>query len=225
MKKLLFLSTLLLSISLLKSQEMTKEQQVSYIIGYNIGSSLKQSGDFKFDVDAIVKAMKAALAGEKSDISDADAQYIMQEWQMEMQAKEEAKAATTSSEEKANGIAFLEENKHKNGVVVTPSGLQYKVEVMGKGPKPKATDKVKVHYEGTLIDGTVFDSSYKRGEPISFPLNGVIKGWTEGVQLMPVGSKFTFYIPSELGYGDRGAGAQIKGGATLIFVVELLGIE
>lgn len=126
---------------------------------------------------------------------------------------------------KEQGLKFLEENKLKEGVVVTESGLQYEVLTMGNGKKPSETDRVKVHYHGTLIDGTVFDSSVERGEPIVFGLNQVIKGWTEGVQLMPVGSKFRFYIPYELGYGERGAGQQIPPYATLIFEVELLGIE
>ena len=123
------------------------------------------------------------------------------------------------------GQRFLEENAKKESVVTTPSGLQYKVLDEGFGPKPKATETVKVHYKGTLIDGTQFDSSYDRGEPISFPLNGVIRGWTEGVQLMPVGAKYEFYIPYNLAYGEKGAGGVIPPYAALIFVVELLGIE
>ena len=123
------------------------------------------------------------------------------------------------------GQRFLEENAKKEGVVTTPSGLQYKVLDEGFGPRPKATETVKVHYKGTLIDGTQFDSSYDRGEPISFPLNGVIRGWTEGVQLMPVGAKYEFYIPYNLAYGEKGAGGVIPPYATLVFVVELLGIE
>lgn len=123
------------------------------------------------------------------------------------------------------GMEFLEENGKRKEVTTTASGLQYEVITMGKGAKPTANDKVKVHYQGTLIDGTEFDSSYKRGEPISFPLNGVIKGWTEGLQLMPVGSKFKFYIPYNLAYGENGAGESIKPYSTLIFTVELLGIE
>ncbi len=123
------------------------------------------------------------------------------------------------------GQKFLEENAKKEGVVTTPSGLQYKVLEEGYGSRPKATEKVKVHYKGTFIDGKTFDSSYDRGEPISFPLNGVIAGWTEGVQLMPVGAKYEFYIPYHLDYGERGAGGVIPPYATLVFVVELLGIE
>ncbi len=140
--------------------------------------------------------------------------------------KEVQKEEMSVEEQNLNeGKAFLAENKKKAGVTTTSSGLQYEVLTQGNGPKPTASDSVKVHYEGTLINGTVFDSSYKRGQSISFPLNGVIRGWTEGVQLMNVGSKFRFYIPSDLAYGVRGAGRDIGPNSTLIFDVELLGIE
>jgi len=157
------------------------------------------------------------------------AQYLMQYGEKELNY-EEFKAGldmvlTMSAKAKEEGEAFLAANAKREGVKVTASGLQYEVLEATLGQKPKATDTVKVHYEGTLIDGTVFDSSYKRGEAIEFPLNGVIKGWTEGVQLMSVGSKYKFFIPYQLAYGERGAGGSIPPYAALIFTVELLGIK
>ena len=157
------------------------------------------------------------------------AQYLMQYGEKELNY-EEFKAGmdlvmNLSAKFKEEGEKFLAENAKREGVKTTASGLQYEVLEATLGQKPKATDSVKVHYEGTLIDGTVFDSSYKRGKPISFPLNGVIKGWTEGLQLMAVGSKYKFFIPYQLAYGERGAGASIPPYAALIFTVELLGIE
>jgi FKBP-type peptidyl-prolyl cis-trans isomerase len=140
------------------------------------------------------------------------------------QASQKEKNAASSAKNKAEGAAYLEKNKAKAGVKVTASGLQYEVVKMGSGPKPKATNTVRVHYTGTLIDGTKFDSSVDRGQPAEFPLNGVIKGWTEGLQLMPVGSKFKFTIPSELAYGSNGAGAQIGPDSVLVFDVELIKI-
>ena len=157
------------------------------------------------------------------------AQYLMQYGQNELNY-EEFKAGidfvmNASKKAKAEGEAFLAENAKREGVKTTESGLQYEILEPSLGQKPKATDTVRVHYEGTLIDGTVFDSSYKRGESITFPLNGVIKGWTEGLQLMSIGSKYKFFIPYQLAYGEHGAGASIPPYAALIFTVELLGIE
>jgi len=154
-------------------------------------------------------------------LSQNEMQVIFNQLQQELQKRQQAEVEV----EKEKGRAFLAENGKKEGVVTTPSGLQYKVVTMGTGAKPTATDKVRVHYHGTTLDGEVFDSSVQRGETIAFPLNQVIKGWTEGLQLMPIGSKFIFYIPSDLAYGDRGAGPTIKPGATLIFEVELFEIE
>ena len=157
------------------------------------------------------------------------AQYLMQYGEKELNYDEFKQGIdyvmNMSTKAKAEGEQFLAENAKREGVKTTESGLQYEVIEATLGQKPKATDKVKVHYEGTLIDGTVFDSSYKRGEAISFPLNGVIKGWTEGLQLMSVGSKYKFFIPYQLAYGERGAGASIPPYAALIFTIELLGIE
>ena len=157
------------------------------------------------------------------------AQYLMQYGEKELNYDEFKQGIdyvmNMSTKAKAEGEQFLAENAKREGVKTTESGLQYEVIEATLGQKPKATEKVKVHYEGTLIDGTVFDSSYKRGEAISFPLNGVIKGWTEGLQLMSVGSKYKFFIPYQLAYGERGAGASIPPYAALIFTIELLGIE
>ncbi|HHU46437.1 MAG TPA: FKBP-type peptidyl-prolyl cis-trans isomerase [Bacteroidales bacterium] len=218
--KLVALSLLVIGMSFtLKSQEMTEEQKIWYAIGLAEGGNFKNFG-FEFSEEHLLQGIKDAYAGtEKMTQEEMQATFMV--LQQKMQEKSEKEMIVT----KEKGKAFLAENKKKEGVIETASGLQYKVVKMGTGPKPHETDKVKVHYHGTLIDGTVFDSSVERGEPIEFPLNGVIKGWTEGVQLMPVGSKFIFYIPSDLAYGDRDAGPTIKGGSTLIFEVELLEIN
>ena len=197
-------------------KDMTEDQKMSYALGVNSGDQFRNLG-LNIDFDLFMKGIKDGIANSN--------QFSQEEMQaafayLEMQAR-----AKAMNDEKAAGAAFLAKNKNEKGVMVTESGLQYKVITEGTGKKPLATDKVKVHYKGTLLDGTVFDSSYDRGEPITFPLNGVIKGWTEGLQLMSEGSKYILYIPSDLGYGDRGAGAQIKPGATLIFEVELLEVN
>ena len=204
----------------IKAQEtMTQEERISYALGANIGESFKQQ-DIDVVMDKFIQGFTDGKAGQNK-FSQAEMEQVFQEFQKMMQTKQNS----VMDEEKAKGAAFLAENKKKDGVIETPSGLQYKVVKMGTGAKPSATDRVKVHYHGTLIDGTVFDSSVERGQPITFGLNQVIAGWTEGVQLMPVGSKFIFYIPSNLAYGDRAAGDKIKPGSTLIFEVELLNIE
>lgn len=201
-----------------KSELTTPKQKASYSIGANIGKSMKAQG-LDADFDMIAKGMRDGFDG-KPALNDDEIKEAMMALQQEMQAK----AAQAGEKAKADGVAYLAANKSKEGVKTTSSGLQYKVMKEGKGAKPKASDTVKVHYRGTLIDGTEFDSSYKRGEPIEFPLEGVIKGWTEGVQLMTVGSKYQFFIPSELAYGERGSPPAIPGGSTLIFEVELLDI-
>jgi FKBP-type peptidyl-prolyl cis-trans isomerase len=202
----------------------TELSKVSYAIGLDVANSLKGLGT---DIDRAVflEAFNAKLDGAEARLSAEEAGKAKQAFFQKRAAKqaEERKAASVGN--KAKGEKFLAENAKKDGVTTTASGLQYEVLKMGDGAKPKATDKVKVHYRGTTLDGKEFDSSYKRGQPISFPLNGVIKGWTEGVQLMPVGSKFKFYIPADLAYGEHGAGAAIAPNATLIFEVELLAIE
>lgn len=199
-------------------------ENVSYAIGTMIAGNLKQQG-VKVDVAELTKGITDILDGKKARLDQAQCQQVMMAFQQTQMKAQEAKASASSGKNKEEGAAFLAKNGKREGVVTTKSGLQYEVLKKGDGAKPTATDKVKVHYHGTLIDGKVFDSSVDRGEPISFPLNGVIKGWTEGVQLMPVGSKFKFFIPSDLAYGDRGAGEDIGPGSTLVFEVELLGIE
>ncbi len=202
-----------------KPIELTTEvEKAAYSLGVNLGNNFKQQGlDTILDLNIVVRGL-LDQKDNKSQITAEEAEKVLQSYFQKLQ-EEQTKAMSQE------GKKFLEENAKKEGIKTTASGLQYEVITMGTGAKPTATDKVKVHYEGSLINGKVFDSSYKRGEPISFPLNGVIKGWTEGLQLMPVGSKFKFYIPQELGYGERGSGQDIPPYSTLIFVVELLDIE
>lgn len=199
----------------------TADEKISYVIGYQMASRYTQDPILAFDADLLKKGIEDALSGAQSLVSDADAQTASAELQGRVQAQQDE----ASAEAKSEGIAFLESNKAKEGIVVTDSGLQYEVLTKGESDKsPLATDTVKVHYHGTLTNGTVFDSSVDRGEPISFPLNGVIAGWTEGLQLMAIGDKFRFYIPSDLAYGGRATGS-IPPHSTLIFDVELLGIN
>ncbi len=224
MKKLLTFGLVLLfagsTLSVKSQEEMTKEQKISYAIGANLGTQVAHDG-IELNLDALMQGLRDAMAGQNK-FSDEQMQEAFMMLQQDMQAKQNSAVAV----EKEKGRIFLEENKKNPDVKVTPSGLQYKVITMGTGEKPTASNTVTVKYKGTLIDGTVFDSTEKQGgEPISFPLNGVIPGWTEGVQLMPTGSKFIFYIPSDLAYGDRGAGGQIPGGATLIFEIELISFK
>jgi FKBP-type peptidyl-prolyl cis-trans isomerase len=199
---------------------MTQEQKISYALGAANGEQLHQVGLTAIDLQIYMQGMQDAMNG-----ANKLSQQEMQEMFQIIQQRVQELQSKGANEEKERGQFFLEENKKNKDVQVTPSGLQYKVITMGQGVKPAATDRVKVHYHGTTIDGIVFDSSVKRGEPTTFGLNQVIPGWTEGLQLMPEGSKFIFYIPSELAYGDRGAGADIKPGATLIFEVELLEVN
>lgn len=204
-----------------KVQLKTQKDSVSYSIGMSIGQNLKMQS-IEVDPSVLAQAIKDILDSAKTLMTEQEAQGCMMEFQKKMMSKQEEKMKAQGETNKTEGIAFLEENKKKAGIITTASGLQYKVEKMGTGKKPQATDTVTVHYRGTLLNGTEFDSSIKRNEPTTFPLNQVIKGWTEGVSLMPIGSKFTFYIPSELAYGERGAGNLIGPNSTLIFEVELL---
>lgn len=197
--------------------KQVKMDTFSYSLGMLFAKSLKEQGVENVSTEDIANGMKDMMSGNpKFTLEQASANYNTQIQQA---------SAKKNAGSKEEGEKFLAINKTKAGVTTTPSGLQYEVIKMGEGPKPKATDKVNVHYHGTLVNGKVFDSSVERGEPISFGLNQVIPGWTEGVQLMPVGSKFKFYIPYQLAYGERGAGSDIKPFSALIFEVELLGID
>lgn len=201
----------------------TDKQKLGYIIGMDIGKSLREQGA-EVDLDALIEAVRSTFNGEELAMTAEEAAEVRQAYIQRRQAEQQAEASQAGAANLAEGQKFLAENKVKDGVQTTESGLQYKVMTMGDGAKPTATQTVKVHYRGTLLDGTEFDSSYARNEPISFALNRVIAGWTEGVQLMPVGSKFMFYIAPELAYGE-GGGGPIPPNSTLVFEVELLDIE
>jgi len=219
----LVLAAMTFSINTWATELNTDEQKLGYIIGMDIGKSLRQQGT-TVDLDALIDAISATYKGEDLAMTTEEAAAIRKEYVEKRQEAQQAESAAVGVNNLAEGQKFLADNKGKEGVQTTDSGLQYKVLTMGDGAKPAATDTVKVHYRGTLLDGTEFDSSYARNEPISFALNRVIAGWTEGVQLMPVGSKFEFYIAPELGYGE-GGGGPIPPNSTLIFEVELLDIE
>jgi FKBP-type peptidyl-prolyl cis-trans isomerase len=206
----------------------TRKEKFSYALGMNIGTGYsqglkKQSVDV--DWNLIAQGMKDAAAGSKTRLTQDEAKAVLNEVQTEIQKQQQDKTQQAAAANKTEGEAFLAANKSKDGVVTLPSGLQYKILTAGAGPKPTASDSVKCNYRGTLIDGKEFDSSYKRGQPATFEVGQVIKGWTEALQLMPVGSKWQIFVPSSLGYGERGAGAEIGPNATLIFEVELLSIE
>ena len=209
----------------------TAREKLSYSIGLQLGTSLKEIGK-DIDFPAAVKGIEDSFNDKKPLLAKEEIMKEltafskkMQKKQMKIMEEQKKKMEALGKENKKQGEAFLAENKKKKDVVTTKSGLQYIVLSKGKGKKPKATDQVKVHYKGTLIDGTEFDSSYKRGEPVTFPVNRVIPGWTEALQLMNVGSKYKLFIPSDIAYGERAAGQQIGPNATLIFEVELLSIE
>jgi len=213
----------------------TQKDKTSYAVGMNVGKGLGanlRQGSVDVDQAILLRGLKDALAGGKTLLTDDEAKAVLTQLQTEMRARqqekmkvEQEKMKAVAENNKKEGDEFLAANKVKDGVVLLPSGLQYKVLTEGTGPKPAATDTVTCNYKGTLTDGTEFDSSYKRGQPLSIQVNGVIKGWTEALQLMPVGSKWQLFIPSDLGYGDRGSGPVIGPGATLIFEVELLSIQ
>jgi FKBP-type peptidyl-prolyl cis-trans isomerase len=202
----------------------TQKDKVSYAIGVNIGKSLHKDA---VDVDPaiFIRGMKDALAGGKLLLTDEDMKGTLDILQAQLRKRQEELTQEAADANKKAGDAFLAENKAKPGVVALPSGLQYKVVTEGTGPKPAATDSVVCNYRGTLLNGTEFDSSYKRGQPATFPVNGVIKGWTEALQLMPVGSKWQLFVPPDLAYGSRGVGSDIGPEATLVFEVELISIQ
>jgi FKBP-type peptidyl-prolyl cis-trans isomerase FklB len=195
-----------------------ENDSVSYSLGVNIANNIKSQGVDSLNAEAMAKAIKDVYGDGETMISTEECTTIINNYFQALQAKK-----TESSN--AEGSAFLAENGKRPEVTTTASGLQYEILTEGNDVKPVDADKVTVHYTGTLLDGTVFDSSVERGEPASFPLNGVIKGWTEGLQYMGIGAKYKFYIPSDLAYGPRGAGGQIGPNATLIFEVELISIE
>ena len=199
--------------------------KLSYALGIGIGSQLAGMGAKELNIDDFAQAIKDVISGSELKVDNAEAQTLVQNFFQEQEAKQQAAAAEAGKAAKAAGEAFLAENGKKDGIVTLPSGLQYQVLKEGNGKKPSSTDQVVCHYEGTLIDGTVFDSSYQRNQPATFGLNQVIPGWTEGVQLMQEGAKYRFFIPYKLAYGERGAGAQIPPFATLVFDVELIEVK
>jgi FKBP-type peptidyl-prolyl cis-trans isomerase FklB len=210
--------TLITTITLKAQAFKTEQDSLSYSLGILVADNLKNQGFGDIDVDLFAKAMKAYMKGEETLMTTAQCQGVVQE----NATKKTMKAGESN---KIEGEAFLAKNKLRPEVTTLPDGLQYEILKSGDGPKPKETDKVLVHYHGTLINGQIFDSSVQRGEPIAFPLNQVIKGWTEVVQLMPVGSKWKVYIPYQLAYGERGAGGSIGPYSALIFEIELLEIQ
>jgi len=204
----------------LYAADMSSKEKISYTIGHQMALQLKSQA-IDIDIKTLQKAIEDVMTGKKPALSMQDMQKAMQNFRTQMQSKRQ-KAISENAKKSAE---YLRKNAKQKGVTTTSSGLQYKVAKKGKGKKPSLSDKVKVHYHGTLIDGTVFDSSVERGEPVSFPLSGVIKGWQEALQLMPEGSKYTIYVPPALAYGERGGPPKIGPNEALIFDIELLAIE
>ena len=202
----------------------TLAERASYAIGLDMGNSVEQMGG-DLDLDILIRGLRDALGEQEPQMDQQETAQVMREFFQQLQEANALRQQELMETNRLDGEAFLAENRTKVGVVATPSGLQYEVLTEGTGQSPSATNQVTVHYEGRLLDGNVFDSSYERGEPAVFRVSGVIAGWTEGLQLMKVGSKFRFFIPPNLGYGENGAGEDIGPNATLIFEVELLGIE
>jgi len=201
-----------------------QKDKISYIIGMDIGDNLKKQS-IEINPEILLKGVKDALSGEKPLMSEQEIRETVAAFQKEAKVKQEEMAKKAGEKNKKEGDAFLAENKKKEGVKTLASGLQYKVTKAGTGKKPKLTDTVTTHYRGTLIDGTEFDSSYRRGQPVSFPVNGVIPGWTEALQLMEEGAKWQLFIPPQLAYGEQGVGTVIGPNSTLIFEIELISIQ
>ncbi|MBW1743539.1 MAG: FKBP-type peptidyl-prolyl cis-trans isomerase [Deltaproteobacteria bacterium] len=214
-----------------KEDLKTEDDRVSYSIGFSMGSSFKKD-ELKVNLDMFQQGVKDSFTGSQQILSEEEIQKTMMAFQQKMRAKKQEEYAKRMEERKTQGEVnkekgkeFLETNKTKEDIVTLESGLQYKILEKGTGGSPKATDTVKCHYKGTTIDGKEFDSSYQRGEPATFALNRVIKGWTEGLQLMKEGGKWQFFVPSELAYGEKGAGQNIGPDEVLVFEVELIAIE
>jgi FKBP-type peptidyl-prolyl cis-trans isomerase FklB len=232
MKKILLLTISCWSVIAVSAQNgsapvkfETVNDSLSYSIGLFVGADLVKNGFTPLNVDLFMSALKAAINGEQGALTMQQAQTVFQTCQMQKNKEAEEKSKVQAETNAAAGKKFLDDNKKKKGIMTTESGLQYEIIKQGTGPKPLITDTVLTHYHGTLIDGTVFDSSVDRGQPIDFPLSGVIKGWQEGLQLMNVGSKYRLYVPSDLAYGPQQMGPKIGPNTTLIFEVELLGIK
>jgi len=202
----------------------TQKDKISYALGMNVGTNLHKQA-VEVEPAALLQGLKDGLAGNKPLLSEEEARTLLTQLQEDLRKQQAEKAQQMGAANKPEGEAFLAANKTKEGVITLPSGLQYKILKAGTGPKPTASDSVVCNYRGTLINGTEFDSSYKRGQPATFPVSGVIKGWTEALQLMPVGSTWQLFIPAQLAYGERGAGADIAPNATLIFEIDLLSIQ
>lgn len=207
-----------------KSDFKTQREKLSYAYGLNYGQAFKRQ-ESDIDPDVLAKAIKDVLSGATLRLTEKEARETIMAYQKELRAKQEEKNKALAEQNKKDGAAFLAENAKKEGVKATASGLQYKILTEGTGETPKASDSVVTQYRGTLIDGKEFDSSYKRGQPATFSVTGVIKGWTEALQMMKTGAKWQLFIPSDLAYGDRGTGRDIPPGATLIFELELLSIK
>ena len=200
------------------------KEKVSYVLGQSIGGDFRRNG-YDIDVDVFVKSFKDALDGEQCRMPVAEMRHVMMNFQQYIKEAQQKRQNAAAEQNVAEGKAFLDANAKKEGVVVTASGLQYKIINPGTGKTPAATDHVVTHYEGKTLDGQIFDSSYKRGEPAHFPVNGVIQGWQEALQLMAEGAKWELYIPSDLAYGHTGQGGTIAPHATLVFTVELIAVD